>query len=343
MKLARDPMGTAEGRAILDQLPQLYFAVLKNAYIEQQAGAGIRCSFELPIIGKRTKTAPTARDAIRAILVDLAEVLTETPCHEWPKDWHSLALSACSELGGSASIEKPERFQSKARQFTVGVTMPTNLKLCLQNIADQQNAKFSEVARQLARMGFEDFDERSFSEGPEELLSAFSLEIDNWQSSDTEQVMIRLDLHLAVRLRSAAKEYRKSASEFAAMCLAHGFVLQTLMSRVEQKITAIRGSRLRQLAPKLSLEVPVALLSGILAGTVSAPRMVLKRLSEIFETPEFALTAFFKRSFNSSAVPAFKAESGKPQVIRSTRTWEEAVKSLKLPPDQTKKLLLLDQ
>lgn len=345
MKLARDPMGTAEGRAILDQLPQLYFAVLKNAYIEQHAEAEIRCSCELPIIGKRTKTAPTARDAIRAILVDLAEVLTKTPCDKWPKDWHTLALSASSAIDCSASkeSERPERFQSKARQFTVGVTMPTSLKSSLQSMAKQQKDKFSEVARQLARVGFEDFDERSFSEEPEELLSAFSLEIGKWQPSDATQVMVRLDLHLAVRLRSAAKEYRRSASEFAAMCLAHGFVLHTLLSNIEQKITAIRGSRLRQLAPRIASGVPVALLSGILAGTIAAPRRVLKRLSEVFEAPEFALLAFFKRSFDNSAVPAFKAESGKPEVFRSTRSWEQAVKSLKLPPSQTKELLLLDQ
>jgi hypothetical protein len=68
----------------------------------------------------------------------------------------------------------------------------------------------------------------------------------------------------------------------------------------------------------------------------------LKRLSEVFEEPEFALTASFKRSFENSAIPAFKAENGKPRVFRSARSWEEAVKSLNLSPSQTTELLLLD-
>src|SRR4051794_12051004 len=98
MNHTRDPMGTTEARAMLDQLPGLYFAVLKSARVEQHAGAGIRCSFELPVLGKRTKTAPTARDAIRAVLVELSEVLTKTPSHEWPEAWRSLALSVSSAM-----------------------------------------------------------------------------------------------------------------------------------------------------------------------------------------------------------------------------------------------------
>src|SRR5688500_3772418 len=116
MKVARDPMGTAEGRAMLDQLPELYFAILKNAHIEQQPGAGIRCSFELPVLGKRTKTAPTARDAIRAVLIELSELLTEAPSHEWPDDWRSFASSVSTSK--AHEDERPERFQAKARQFT---------------------------------------------------------------------------------------------------------------------------------------------------------------------------------------------------------------------------------
>jgi hypothetical protein len=346
MKIARDPTSSdGEGRAILDQLPELYFAILKNTHIEQQAGQGIRCSFELPVLGKRTKTAPTVRDAIRAVLFELSEVLTRVPYHEWPQDWRALASSMAVELRSRPSTEggDAERFRSKARQFTIGVTMPGNLKRSLQQIASEQHTSFAEVARKLAGVGFEDFDERSFSEGSEELLAAFSADIDKWQPSETEQVMVRLDHHLAVRLRSAAKEHGRSASEFGAICLAHGFDLRRLCADIEQKVAAVRGSRLRGLAPKVGLAKHVALLSGVLAGSIAAPRKVLKCLGEAFETPEYALTSFFNRSFESRAVPAFKAENGKPQVFGSPRLWEEAVKSLNLPPDQTKELLLLDE
>jgi hypothetical protein len=127
------------------------------------------------------------------------------------------------------------------------------------------------------------------------------------------------------------------------MCLAHGLVLRALFAAIERKVAAVRGSRLRGLAPKVGLGKHVALLSGVLAGSIAAPRKVLKCLGEVLETPEYALTSFFKRSFECRAIPAFKAESGKPQVFSSARPWEEAVNSLNLPPNQTEELLLLDE
>jgi hypothetical protein len=345
MNFARDPMGADEGKAMLDQLPELYYAVLKNTQIEQMPGAAVRCSFEIPVLGRRIKTAPTARDAIRAVLVELSEVLTRTPSDQWPEDWHSLAWSVSSAMRGGSVTEhrNTERFQSKARQFTIGVTMPVTLKSTLQEIAEQHGTSFAGIARQLVSVGYEDFDERSFSEGSEELLSAFLSEMGQWQPSETEQVMVRLDPHLAVRLRSTAKAYHRSASEFGATCLAHGLVLKRQLIAVEQKIAAVRGSAVRGLARKIGLGTHAALLSGVLAGSIAAPRKVLKRLGEIFGTPETTLKTFFKQCFESRTVPAFKAENGKPQVLRSATSWEEAVKSLNLAPDQTKDLLLLDE
>lgn len=343
MNPTSDPMGTADARAILDQLPELYFSVLKNTHVEQQAGAEVRCSFELPVLGRRTTTAPTALQAIRAALLELTDVLTKMPPHEWPEEWHRAVLSPSAAAQGIHSQDdKTERFQAKARQFTIGVTMPVSLKTSLQGIAEQEQVSFAEVARQLAGAGFEDFDERSYSEGSEELFALLSSEVRKWQPSDTEQVMIRMDQHLAVRLRSAAKEYRRSASEFGAMCLAHGLVLQTQLVELEQKVATYRGAAVRKLAPQVGLDMQAALLSGILAGTICAPKKVLGRLSEVLEAPQRVLAEFFKQSFEGRAVPAFKAENGKPRVARSATSWEEAVKSLNLPADQAKELLQLD-
>lgn len=225
--------------------------------------------------------------------------------------------------------------------MTIGVTMPTKLKESLQSIADQQRARFAEIARQLMSAGFEDFDERSFSEASDELLSGFSAETVRWRALETEQVMVRLDPHLAVRLRATAKEHRKSASEFGFMCMAHGFVLQLVA--IEQRIAPFRGAASRKLAPQVGLGTHASLLSGILAGSVRAPKKVLRSLSEVLAAPQLALTEYFRRSFESRAVPAFKAESGKPHVSHSPTSWEDAVKSLKLPADQTKELLQLDK
>jgi hypothetical protein len=220
--------------------------------------------------------------------------------------------------------------------------MPVKLKCELQSMADQQSTSFAEVARQLATLGFEDFDDRSFSESSEDLLVAFATEVGRWQPSATEQIMVRLLPHLAVRLRAAAKEYRRSASEFGLMCLAHGLVLQALLVDVEQKVATVRGAKIRRLAPKVGLGRHAALLSGVLAGSIAPPHKLLARLGEELETPKFALTAFFRLAFESRAVPAFKSVKGKPQVSGSATSWEDAVKSLNLTTSESKELMQLD-
>ena len=344
MNPASSPMGTAEARALLDRLPELYFSILKNTHVEQQFGSEASCSFELPVLGKRTITAPNALQAIRAALLELTDVLTRTPTHQWPQSWLQAELppSAAENAIPSSKNTKPTRFQSKARSFTIGVTLPISLKASLQCIAEQQQVSFAEVARQLAGSGFEDFDERSYSEGSDDLFAQLSSEVRKWQPSPTDQVMLRIDEHLAVRMRSAAKEYRRSASEFGAMCLAHGLVLQTQLVELEEKIAAYRGVALRKLAPQVGLGKQAALLSGILAGTISAPTKVLGLLSDVLQTPQRVLSEFFKLSFETRAVPAFKAENGKPQVARSATTWEDAVRSLNLPSAETDELIKLN-
>ncbi|UIF86274.1 hypothetical protein [Cupriavidus sp. UYPR2.512] len=345
MNPAHDPVGLSEGRALLARLPNLYLAAIKSTQLEYRGGSEVRCSFDLPSLGKRTKSAPTAREAIRAILIELSDALTRMPLHEWPNDSGRHCWSATPPMESASVLEgeTAERFQSKARQFTIGVTLPVTLKKSLNGLAEQQSTSFADVARQLVAVGYDDFDDRSFSEGSAGLLSKFVSEVEKWLPSDTEQVMLRLDPSLAIRLRSSAKEYRKSASEFGAMCLAHGLLLQTQLVQLEQKIAAYRGAAVRKLAPQVGLGTQAALLSGVLAGSIRTPKKVLSRLSEVFEATELALTEFFKRSFESRTVPAFKAERGKPYVSPSATSWEDAVKSLNLPADQARELLQLDE
>ncbi len=346
MNPAPDAMGAAEERAVLDQLPGLYFAVLKSTHIEESAEAGFLCTFELPVLGRRTTTAPTALQAIRAALLELTDLVTKTPPEEWPKEWRNPALlhPTASTATPSVEDEKHKRYQSKARQFTIGITMPLSLKMSLQDIADRHKASFAEVARQLAGVGFADFDERSYSEASQGLLSLLSSELRRWTPSETEQVMVRVEPHLAARLRSAAKEYRRSASEFGAMCLAHGYVLQAQFAEIEQNISTYRGPAIRGLAAKLGLGPHITpLLSGVLAGSIRAPKKLLRQLSDVLGAPAPALTRYFSGSFASRHVPAFKAENDKPQVSASATTWEDAVKSLKLSAEQTKELLQLDE
>ncbi|KGH09731.1 hypothetical protein P368_02325 [Comamonas thiooxydans] len=339
-------MGADEGRAMLDQLPALYFAILKDTRIEPAGNHGVRCFCDLPVIGRTSKTAPTAREAIRAVLLAVSDSLTSLPVDQWPTNWHALS-SQPSEAKPLSSVRKSEvkaeRFQAKGRQVTIGVTMFLSLKHALQNAAKQQQTSFAEVARNLAFVGFEDFDERSFFESSDKLLSKFSTELGKWSAPETEQVMIRLDQDLAVRIRSSAKEYRRSASEFGAMCLAHGLVLQTELVELEQKVAVYRGPSIRKLAPLVGLgSYAAAPLSGVLVGSIVAPKKLLIRLSEVLEVTDLALGEYLRRAFVNRPVPAFKAENGKPHVTPSATRWRDAVQSLNLPSEQVKELLQLD-
>lgn len=342
MKLAADQISTAEARAMLDQLPQLYFAVLKGTYIEQPNEAEVRCSFELPFVGKRTVTAPTALEAIRAMILEVTDVLAQT----LPQGRHGSVqtLSPTLEPPPILRDDKGVRFQGKARQVTIGVTMPLALKAHLQGFADRQHSFFAEVARQIAGMGFDDFDERTYTESTERLFYLLSTEVRQWQPADTEQVMIRLDPRMAVKIRGAAKEHRRSSSEFGAMCLAHGLaVLENQLNEIANSIALYKGPAARKLAPKLGLGTHVELLSGIFAGSIRAPKQVLKKLSEVFLGSELALSEFFNRTYAARGMPAFKADKGKPQVSTATTSWADAIQSLHLPADQAKALLQLDE
>jgi hypothetical protein len=344
MNVSHDRMGVVEGRALLEELPQLCFVVLRDAQLEVQPGEGVRCSFELPEIGRRSKTAETALAAIRAAMYELIDVLTRSSVQEWPKEWHRLVGGACSFDSHKlvSGVEGAERFRAKARQLTIGVTMPVKLKEAIQVIAETESTSYASVSRDLAAVAFEEFEDRIFSESSTKLIAALASGLNRWSYSETEQVMLRLEPSVGIRLRATAKEYSRSASEFAALFIAHGYDLKLRINELEQKIDAVRGPSARDLARKVGLDGYVALLSSVLVGSVVTPKKVLKRLSEIFEGSEQALSEIFSRSFESKVIPAFKKEGEKPQVATSPTSWEEAVKSLNLKPDKTKELLHLD-
>ena len=342
MNIASKRMDISEAQGLLDLLPSLYFAVLKNTSIEQDANHLVRCTFELPILGKRIKTASSAIDAMKDALSEISELLTSKSEDDLNEILSTLLASNAPVPELALTGEKADRFRAKNRQITIGVTVPVSLKNSLQEIAKVENISFSEVARNYTNIGFEEFDRRIFSEGSKKVISEFLQDTKRWDKSATEQIMLRTDPYLGVRLRTSAKEFRKSASEFGTMCMAHGLVRQLQLELVEQKVSAVRGSALRNLAPKMGLASNVALLSGVLAGSIEVPKKLLKHLSEYFEATELSLITFFKLSCDSRSIPAFKAETDKPKVCSSATSWEEAVKSSGLSESKIQELLELD-
>jgi hypothetical protein len=340
MNLTSDREDFAHGQGLLSQLPESYFAILKATRLEQQVDNSVVCTFEVPGIGRRKVSASSSVEAIRLSLIELASFLTTSLPTEWV---HAMTAN-------TSSTERPEitekiaaeRFQSKNRQLTIGVTMPTILKEHLNSLANSQGTSFADVSRSFAVFGFEDFENKSFFTSSQSLFSTLGSELRRWQHSDTEQVMLRLDPNHAVRIRSAAKEYCKSESEFGALCMAHGLVLHEQLAYIEKKIENFKGAAIRPLVAQLGLDSYAApLLSGVLGGSIRAPKALLTRLANLLEASEEILEDLFKRYFADRLVPAFKAENGKPTVKSIATPWEEAVKSLKLSPDQTKVLLEL--
>lgn len=333
-----DRVDLSRGQGLLSRLPNSYFAILKSARLEQEDGNGIACKFEVPGVGMRTTSASSSNEAIRLALVEIASMLTSLPF-----TYSADPMTAIVRSPGEAVLTSDttvDRFHSKTRQFTVGVTMPMRLKDHLASLADSQGTSFAEASRRFAVFGFEDFVDRSLFVSSKSLFEMLGSEIRRWQSSSSEQVMLRLEPGHAVRIRSAAKEYSKSVSELGALCMAHGLVLQEQLESLEVKVVSYKGAAIRQLLAQVGLgSYAASLLSGVLGGHVRAPRALLKRLAIVFEAPETLLTTLFKRSFDNRVVPAFKAENGKPEVSTSATPWDVAVRSLKLSPEQTKDLL----
>src|SRR5690606_1090539 len=158
------------------------------------------------------------------------------------------------------------------------------LKNHLVSIANSQNTSFSDVSRRYALLGFEDFVDRSLFASSNSLFETFKSELRKWHSADSEQVMLRLEPGQAVRIRSAAKEYKKSASELSALFMAHGLVLQDQLVSLEAKVSRFKGAAIRPMVINLGLDSYAApLISGVLVGNIHPPKAILKRLESFFE------------------------------------------------------------
>jgi len=344
MKTAHESVDVADCRDLLAHLPSLYCAITKNAYLEVLPDYKVQCSIDVPALGLLHCSAPTAREAVRMAFSAVLDECTSMVVHQWPTSWHQIAAQSncmAPQSVGAKISEQPERFRSKGRQFTMGITLPTTLKEAMQATALKQSTTFADVARQFASFGFEEFDLRSFSEDGEELFSELASELRQWLPSSSEQVMVRVEPNLSVRLRSAAQEVQKSASEFGAMCIAAGMAKQAEFARIHQRIESVKGVKTRELAIQLGMGKNSALLASVLQGSIKAPKKVLTELGSKFETPEGTLLHYFKRTFAMRAIPAFKA-SNKPVVAQKATSWKDAVKSLKLSPSETSELLALD-
>ncbi|WP_213956754.1 MULTISPECIES: hypothetical protein [unclassified Variovorax] len=338
MQTTLKPVDLAEAQALLSRLPDTFSSILRTARLRATPEGHISVSYAMQGSLKREVTAASPNEAIRLTLVDVATYVTSCA-----QEHEAIPMSSCAtgtELATEAP--SPERALSKAKQQTLGASLPSRLKEHLGELAAAEATSFADVCRRFVVFGFEDFIARALYAGPTLLFNVLANELHEWDDSDTEQVMVRLDPGQAVRLRSTAKEYEKSVSELTVLCLAHGIAMQRLLEPLESRVSKCKGPAIRGLVSKLGLQpFAVPLVSGILAGSVRAPRKLLPKLAIALDAPESLLSTVFRGSFDRRLVPAFKAEGGKPVLSTAPSTWTTAVKALSLSPEDAKALLEL--
>lgn len=338
MQTTLNPVDVAQAQALLSRLSDTFSSILRTAQLQAAPDGHISVSYEMHGSSKREVTATSPNEAIRLALYDLATYVTSSAQQHEATQMSSCATGAESTMTACA----PERTLSKARQQTLGASLPSRLKQHLSELAAIEATSFADVCRRFVVFGFEDFVARSLYASPSLLFDVLANELHEWDDASSEQVMVRLDPSHAVRLRSTAKEYGKSVSELAVMCAAHGIAMQRLLEPLETRVSKCKGAAVRSLVLKLGLQpVAVPLVSGILAGSVRAPRKLLPKLALALEAPESLLSTVFRGSFDRRLVPAFKAEVGKPVLTTAPTTWTSAVKALSLSPEDAKALLEL--
>lgn len=216
----------------LDGYLRLYTAVISNLRVESDPEKNVYvCKAYVPCVPTVSTFASTESEAVEQLMSKVHSVLwTSFPTSDWPDAWHSLAST--KEI---VSVE-----QAKTRQSTVGVTSTTFLMAALRSAGRLGESNFAETARRLATAGFEEFDTRIMDESPRKVLAEFANALDNWRVGETQQWMLRLDPNVCTRLKLSAKEFGKSASEFAQMCMAY-----SLVKRMSQ-VTAANDVTLRE-------------------------------------------------------------------------------------------------
>jgi hypothetical protein len=111
------------------------------------------------------------------------------------------------------------------------------------------------------------------------------------------------------------------------------------LSQTQEKIARAKGTAVRTLAREMGLGSAAALLSGVLVGSIEAPAKLLRLLAGKWSSTELVLAECFRRSSSGAAVPAYKAEKGKPGLAMQPTPWAEAVRSLNLSEHETQRLL----
>jgi hypothetical protein len=112
-----------------------------------------------------------------------------------------------------------------------------------------------------------------------------------------------------------------------------------LIKEAKARVDAIKGPAVKSIAVELGIGPYPSLLNGILVGRTSGPRHVMRALSDKWNIAISTLSELFNITFQNSEVAATER---KPQLSLRPASWEEAVRALNLSPEETNRLLKLD-
>jgi hypothetical protein len=103
-----------------------------------------------------------------------------------------------------------------------------------------------------------------------------------------------------------------------------------------------RGPIARRYAREIGLGERVDLFNQMLAGELSAPYVLVKRLAKSLQVRMTALAEVFALNFQNQPVQAYKAD-GKPSALRQPVSWEDAVRDAGITGEEAARLLHLEK
>jgi len=337
------------------QWAQLLCTLSSNATFRKDGRhSSVRCTLKLPNAEILAISAGSAEQAALEMMGALnAKVLEACSGANWDIAYQKLLDQSPTPVEATMHSETQQRTnetsRTKERQDTIGVSSKRTLQTAIGDLADLRGESVAAIARELVAEGFEDFERRSHDESPRKLLASYESKLCAFHGDDTVQWMVRLNRHLSIRLKLAAREYGKSSSQLVAMCMTealsrHQNLVKQAATEAELAIaraavSKVKGPRARKLAQEVGIGNYAMLVSGMLEGRIETPPRLLDALSAKLEVSSLALSQVLAESFEESAVPAFKAEEGKPRIHVEPEKWEDAVRSLRLPDDETQRLL----
>lgn len=345
---------------LLGEWSRLTSTIYSTAKFEVEPSSSIvSCAVLLPNKEKLRVQAESVEDAAIRLSAAIQAQLPAARCRShWAPEWQELLdATKVSRKSKEAVMEYPDSesgnpIRTKERQETIGVTSKRSLYDSLAQIADMEGKQISIIARSLVCDGFEDLENRMFRENPRRLLDEFEQKLDELRGAETTQWMLRVSRHDSLRLKFTAKEYGKSVSRLAAMCLngalqsKYASFFAIPMEEIQAANAAIllaKGPAIRTIAEDIGLKKEHSpLLSGILSGRIDAPKKISELLANALHVSERALMRVAHDAFRRSEVPSYKAESGKPTVLTQPESWDAAVKSLGLSIDDTQRLLRIE-